>query len=58
MIEIKKGVRIAVGDERKKASERVIAEGVVQKISEQEGVKYAHLNTGFYLVIFPLIKEG
>jgi len=56
MVEIEKGTKIAVGDERKPVRDRVIAEGVVREISEQEGVKYAYLNTGYYLVIYPSIK--
>jgi len=56
MVEIEKGTKILVGDERKSVSERLVVEGVVREITEQEGVKYAYLNTGYYLVICPSIK--
>jgi len=55
MVEIEKGTKILVGDERKPAFERLVVEGVVREISEQEGVKYAYLNTGYYLAV---IKEA
>ena len=54
MVKIEAGCRIAVGDNRRKVTERVIAEGTVERISKQEGVEYIHLNTGFYLVVWPI----
>lgn len=57
MVELSCGIKVSVGDERKKVTDRIIAEGIVTKVHKQEGVTYLYLNTGYYLVIWPTIKE-
>jgi len=54
--QLEKGTKITVGDIRKDIKDRIIAEGVIYKIEEQHDVKYVYLDTGYYLVIHPVVK--
>jgi len=53
---LSKGCRVIVSDIRKKKDPR-IAEGDVYEIREQNGIKFVYLNSGYFLVIYPPIRE-
>jgi len=57
-VELKEGIRITVGDTRKELKDRVVAEGTITEIREQQGIRFAYLDTGYYITVHPNVVEG
>lgn len=55
---LKKGTRITIGDTRKEVKDRVIAEGTITEIREQQGIRFVYLGTGYYITVHPNVMEG
>ena len=55
---LKEGIRITVGDTRKEVKDRVIAEGIITEIKEQQGIRFVYLDTGYYITVHPNVAEG
>ena len=57
-MQIEKGARIVVRDKRKELKDSILAEGTVVEVSKQGDAWFAHLDTGYYVIATPAVKEG
>lgn len=57
-VELKEGIQITVRDTRKELKDRVVAEGKITEIIEERGIRFVHLDTGYYITVHPNAMEG